>query len=405
MVFSFMNSIGTGVVTNGIVFLTKHGYGFSDAKNYLLAVVLGITYIAGALGAQPGVEWIRRTWPRVSSRAVLMAMMLVMGVLCTLPQLTMWGSAGEEQSAAPIWIMVVVYSPLTGVLWPMVEAYVSGGRSGAHLRATVSRWNVVWSSALVAAYVGISPMVEKRSALAVLLLGAVHLLTIPVLLFFTAEPAPHREEEHEPHPPVFNKLLVTFRLLLPMSYIVSSTLGPYLPGAMIRLHVPDDLHTILAASWLAPRAVMFAVLERWHGWHGRWFPAIVGPVLLLMGFGMAILSGSGALDGAGVILLAGGLGLFGIGMAMIYSGALYYAMEVGKAEVQAGGKHEALIGAGYTAGPLIGLSACGAVGAGWMAQRAFEPVVLGVVGAVAVAFATLVARRVLRHSVTEPGSG
>lgn len=41
------------------------------------------------------------------------------------------------------------------------------------------------------------------------------------------------------------------------------------------------------------------------------------------------------------------LGVFGSGHAMIYVGSLYYAMEVGKARVDAGGMHEALIGIGY----------------------------------------------------------
>jgi hypothetical protein len=395
--FSFLNSIGTGVVTNGIVFLTKQGYQFSDAKNYLLAVVLGVTYIAGALLAQPGVEWARAKWGW-TSRGILAGMMIVMGCLCALPWVAHRAEGGGVRSEAPIWIMIVLYSPLTGVLWPMVESYVSGGRSGSDLRATVSRWNVVWSSALVFAYVAISPFVKNHAALAVLVLGCVHLISAVVLIGVAPEPAEHREEEHEPHPPVFEKLLVTFRLLLPMSYVVSSTLGPYLPSAEQRLGVSADWQTILAASWLAPRVVMFEVLARWQGWHGRWFPAIVGPVLLLAGFGVAILSGSGAAGQYGVAALAAGLGLFGVGMAVIYSGALYYALEVGKAEVQAGGKHEALIGAGYTAGPLIGLSANLAVGAGWMAEGRFEPVVLGVVAVVAAGFAAVAARRVIRHS-------
>jgi len=267
----------------------------------------------------------------------------------------------------------------------------------------VSRWNVVWSSALVAAYIGIAPLVKDHAALAVLILGGVHLVSALPLWWFAPEPAPHREDEHAPHPPVFTKLLVTFRLLLPMSYIVSSTLGPYLPSAMTRLGVREDLQTILAASWLGPRVVVFAVMERWQGWHGRWFPAVVGPVLLLAGFGAAILSGSGAAGEFGVPALATGLAMFGVGMAVIYSGALYYAMEVGKSEVQAGGKHEALIGAGYTAGPLIGLSASLAVGAAWMGQGAFEPVVLGVVGVVAAGFAGMVVHGVIQQG--RPGGG
>jgi hypothetical protein len=101
---------------------------------------------------------------------------------------------------------------------------------------------------------------------------------------------------------------------------------------------------------------------------------------------------------SGVLTMACGLGLFGVGMAVIYSGALYYAMEVGKAQVQAGGKHEALIGAGYTAGPLIGLSASIAEDAGRLGAAQFEPVVLGIVAVVAVGFEGVAVHRVVRHS-------
>jgi hypothetical protein len=42
-------------------------------------------------------------------------------------------------------------------------------------------------------------------------------------------------------------------------------------------------------------------------------------------------------------------------MGVVYYAALYYAMSVGRAEVDAGGTHEALIGVGYTIGPLASL--------------------------------------------------
>src|SRR4051812_50183323 len=83
-VFSFLNSIGTGVVTNGIVFFTKQSYHFSDTQNYLLAVVLGVTYIAGALLAQPGGEWTRAKWGW-SSRGILAGVVGGKGVVLALP--------------------------------------------------------------------------------------------------------------------------------------------------------------------------------------------------------------------------------------------------------------------------------------------------------------------------------
>jgi MFS family permease len=54
-------------------------------------------------------------------------------------------------------------------------------------------------------------------------------------------------------------------------------------------------------------------------------------------------------------MLISGLAVMGFGIAMTYCGALYYALAVQSAEIDAGGKHEALIGLGYTLGPACGL--------------------------------------------------
>jgi len=64
---------------------------------------------------------------------------------------------------------------------------------------------------------------------------------------------------------------------------------------------------------------------------------------------------------------------------MIYTAALYYAMEVGHEEVASGGTHEALIGCGYLSGPLTGLVVALMVGAGWIGEEAFEATKLSVV--------------------------
>jgi hypothetical protein len=69
-------------------------------------------------------------------------------------------------------------------------------------------------------------------------------------------------------------------------------------------------------------------------------------------------------------VLIAALLVFGAGHATAYVGALYYAMELGDAEVAAGGTHEALIGVGYGIGPVLGLGAIALAGTG--AGPAFE---------------------------------
>jgi hypothetical protein len=80
-----------------------------------------------------------------------------------------------------------------------------------------------------------------------------------------------------------------------------------------------------------------------------------------------------------------GLAMFGAGHGTIYYAGLYYAMAVGGAEVDAGGRFEALIGLGYVIGPLAVMlcdeSKGQLVGATWAAAM------LGLVPALAPWFA------------------
>ncbi len=400
----FFGSLGTGVVTNGIYFITEHGYRFTPRDNYLLGIVLGVTYIAGSLGAGPILRCLAAS-ERATARAAVGLIFMLLGLLCGIPLLFRGAT-----SAWPLWLLIVLYTPLTGVLWPLMESYVSGGRRGHALRRAIGVFNYTWAGAIIPAYLLITPLLKGdetpgaaasgaplRPAVGIALLGVTHLLTIALLTKFTREPGRHLALEHESHPPSWARLLATFRILLPTSYIVLTALLPFLPHAFDRLGVPTQWHMFLAATWLAARVGTFVVLERWHGWHGRWYPVVLGGVLLLLGFGVTVLAPSVPEPGAGALAAtAAGLACFGIGMAIIYSGALYYAMEVGNAEVEAGGTHEALIGLGYTAGPLLGLVAVGAEASGWLPARSFEIALLAAVALVAVVAAAVASWRTWR---------
>ncbi|MBX3383368.1 MAG: hypothetical protein KF864_07650 [Phycisphaeraceae bacterium] len=406
--FTFLNSLGTGVVTNGIFFLTSSpAYGFSRTRNYVLGAVLGVTYILAASLAGRAVALLRRRF-NLSSRGVLACIMILMAALCCVPFATIPDPAsGQSAPQWPLWLLAVLYSPLTGVLWPMVEAYVSGGRAGQELRAIIGRWNVVWSSAIVVSYWGLAPLIEAHATIAILALGGFHLVGLALLARFTREPAPHAHDDgHEPAPAEYVRLLATFRLLLPLSYIVLSTLGPFLPGALERLGVRSGWAAAIASVWLASRVLTFALLRAWHGWHGRWWAAIAGALFMIGGFFGCVLSPLLGPGSAGIACMAASLMVFGVGMAAIYACAIYYALEVGRAQVDAGGTHEALIGVGYTVGPAAGLAASAAVDGGALAAGAFEPVLLTTVAGVSIGVAAVVAHRSnqQRRAEREPGS-
>ncbi len=385
LAFTFLNSLGTGAVTTGLFFLTKAAFDFGPIKNFLLAALMGAAYIAGAAGAAPGLRLLARRSSRVSTRGVVATLMLALAALCALPL-----AAGVVTGIKPApewsaWVFGLVYLPLTGILWPIVESYLSGGRRGQGLRKATGAFNICWSGALVVAYWAMAPLLEGRALLVILGLGVIHLICLPIGWRMGQEPGRHLEEDHEPHPGNYPALLRVFRILLPMSYVVLASLAPYLPDALDRLGVAPLWAPVVASIWLLTRVLTFWGLERWQGWHGRWSIPVVATTLLLLGFALAVLSplfGPMTESGLGLGLPAMVLGLivFGIAHATIYCGALYYGLEVGQAQVDAGGWHEALIGVGYTAGPLLGLGVALILGPN---HPTFQPALLGIVAGVA----------------------
>lgn len=388
---TFLGSLGTGAVTNGFSFIATEGLGYTRTMNLLMALVLGACYIVGALASGPIVKRLSDRGNRATPRALLGVVLVVIGAVCFLPI--------TAQTLAPrylehaLWALILVFSPMPGILWPIVESYVSGGRRDRALRSAVGRFNIVWSGALVFAFWGMAPLLEQRPFVILALLGVAHLLMCALLRWFPAYPPRHLDSEHEPVPPVYARLLTLFRVQLIASYIVLSALSPLLPIVEGRMGVPVHWMTPIASAWLTSRVLVFFLLERWHGWHGCWSMPWCGLALMLVGFASVMLSPMLPSSVATITLITA-LAVTGCGIAITYYGALYYAMAVGNAEVDAGGTHEAMIGMGYTLGPLCGLTGVGLSGND---DDAFRFWVIVLVSAAVVGF-TIVGWRLLRKS-------
>ena len=103
------------------------------------------------------------------------------------------------------------------------------------------------------------------------------------------------------------------------------------------------------------RVVTFVVLWRWHGWHGRRWLLVLSVAGLPAGFFLVVF-------GDNLSLVLAGQVLFGLTASVVYYAALYYALVVKNASVDAGGGHEGLIGLGMAFGPAAGLVGMGLAG-------------------------------------------
>ncbi len=399
--FVFLNSLGTGVIAAGLFFLAHHAYEFSFAANFGLGLVYGVTYIPAALYVGPALRRVIAQDPRISSRGVLAALMVLFSILCFLPALLEPAGLGGSWT---MWAIMAVSGPLGGATWPIIESYVSGGRSGRTLRRAIGQFNITWSIALVAAFWLMAPLLEEHPLLVLAGQGVAYALCLPLLRWMKPEPGRHIDVQPEPHPPVYRALLIVFRLELPASFAVISALEPYLPALLNQLGLSAGWAAPAASTWMVTRVVVFVLLERWHGWHGRWGLSVGAGFLMVGGFIAAVAAPFLGAGSASVAIAIGGLAVFGAGAGAIYAAALYYAMEVGQAEIEAGGVHEALIGAGYSVGPICGLAAL-AVSPGGGGHGGFEAtfvlLVIGIVVATA-AFAWGVAVRQVRAEGAKP---
>ena len=332
-----LGSLGTGLYWFGLSFIARYGYGFEQDRNLLFHALLGAVYVVGSLTSGPLTTKLARRW---STRAQLAAILLGQAAAVSLPILL----DGEGW----LWLGASIVSVLSALMWPVVESYLGSGRQGEAMRKALAGFNLVWMPATLIPMFLMAPIVEHHARESLSFMVATNLLALLILPKFRPNPKPHGSEApFDESGPRYRYLLRASRYLLPSSYVLVSVLSPLLPYRMESLGVAVEWQTPLTSVWMAARVAVLIAMWKLASWHGRWSTLVVAGITMSIGFVSVVLTPN-------LVGMTLGLTLLGTGVGMTYYAALYYALAVGHAEVEAGGTHEALIGLGYTIGPLIG---------------------------------------------------
>jgi hypothetical protein len=335
---AFLGSVASGVFWAGIFFITAGRYHFSSPRNLTLAAAMGAVY---ALTARLAGPLVRALEARLSPRAVLAGALLVWAGAALLPVL--------GQGEAPLWVAALIGPAAAAVTWPVVESYLGAGRHGAAMRSAIGWFNVTWTPAMAVPLL-LMPALARHGPLATMVLAAAaNVAAAAALLGVPARPAPHH---HDPAaatvPRNYPALLRAVSWLLPLSYLLSATLAPVLPHRLAEVGGGAASETAVAALWMIARFATLLLMWRVGFWHGRASTLVLAAAALAGGMALVLL-------GPRLGVVVAGLLAFGAGMGLTYYAALYYSLSVGHAAVDAGGGFEALIGVGYTVGPLLGL--------------------------------------------------
>ncbi len=342
LLLTLIASVGTGVIWNGIPFIAKHDYAFTKQTTLLLYIVIGITYICGSLTTGIITRRLRRF---CSVRSLLVFILSAQGIVCFGPWMV--------KSAWMLWFVAAVHTGLASFFWPMVESYLTSNRHGPDMRRAIGWFNIVWTGAVAVSLIFMAPLVEQHARFAIVGLGSINLAGLIPLLWFHASPVKHDWDQSQTAVGrEYPLLLQAARILLPISYVINSAMSPLLPYLFQRVDLDVTWETPIAATWMITRTALMVFMWRLTFWHGRWGTLLLGSVSMAGGFALIVL-------GTHLFIMLMGLGCLGIGMGIIYYAALYYAMAVGRAEVDAGGRHESFVGMGYTIGPAIALISIG----------------------------------------------
>ena len=339
ILITFIESVSLAMAGIGVYFYTHEILQFSDGQNLVLALCNGGTYVATALVSH-------RVSARLGEKRALTAALVVQ----VLGHGLMWCFAASG------WAVVtgsIAFSLCGGLKWPVIESYVSAGRTPDETARALGRFNVAWSLATPLGIIAAGPVIAS-GAPALLFAAVLVLDVLSLLLIWPLERVPqHLAHDHPQRPGAqrlsrWEALLASSRWSMITCYGVLYMLNALLPGIFDRLGFAIAAATGLAAVIHLARLAAFLVMRYrtgWHGWLGLHVLIILGVPL-----GFALIVSEQWL----VVVLAGEL-ILGVVSGMSYYAALYYAMVIENAAVDAGSGHETSIGLGLTGGPAVGL--------------------------------------------------
>ena len=359
-----ITSHSVALMLASIYFYTTHQFRWGSSQNFLLAAVLGVVYVAGALSAH-GVA------TRLGRRQTLVTVYLLMSAAA-------WVACVGRASPWVLVPMLLAYSGLSAVSWPALESLVSSGAEAGELSRRLGVYNAVWSGtgAVTVALAGL--LTKHWPAGNFAIPGFWHVMMALLVMWLLKSETSNSNSQisdlksqiSAPDPAsitaepellrVRTLALWMSRLALPATFVVISSLLATMPTLPLIQRLDPAARTVVGSVWMAARWVAFLTLGATVWWHTRPRALLTAALLLLAGF-LAITLRPQWLPGAPDVAPAPWIAwlvcwqiLLGAALGLVYAASLYFGMVLSDGSTEHGGYHEALIGLGTVIGPGAG---------------------------------------------------
>jgi predicted MFS family arabinose efflux permease len=333
LLITFTATLVETLAWRGSYFFLKEQFLFTDEQNLLLAVSSGMAAVIGALMSARISRWL-------SPRYTLITVYVLLVFICVIQAI--W------TGPVTICIGTTCMMLLMLITWPILESYLSAGLSALDISRSIGRFNITWAIAMPLGMISAGPLIQYIPR-GLYVLPAV-LVFIPLLLAFSLEQQPqHLSKDHDDRPdgPTTSRyywLMIAARWTMLLNTSLGISLAPLLPGILKGLGVKVVWATAVAGVQDALRLFMFIIMQRTTRWHNRGRLLAMAIIGLIIGVTLIYTASNIWMVVAGQILI-GACG------PMTYYIALYYAMLVHNASVEAGGAHEGVAALGLAVGP------------------------------------------------------
>jgi hypothetical protein len=347
LVISFLMAIATIFVVRGVYFYTEQHFGFTRGQNLLLALAFGVIYAGGAAVS----HHVARL---AAERTVLLALILGLSMTSLIPAL--W------PRQAVVVACCLTLPLMNGAMWALVQSYVSAGRAAHSASRAIGLFNITWSGTVPLSVAVVGPLLaiealawwpRSMPPLMFALPAAAGFIALWLARRLPVRPA-YLPDDHPDRLPAaltqrYAALLLSSRATLFAGCAVIFILVPQVPVIFRdRFDLPVHFASPLAALLDLARWLGYALFMATVFWHGRPSVLIFAMLALPTGLLAALLGQHWTVVAVGELLCGAGVGAAG-------AAAIYYALQLKNAAVQAGGYHETVIGLGFAVGPLAGL--------------------------------------------------
>ena len=341
-----LNAFGTAFYYTYLFFYLQHFFGFDRILNLYVCALGGLFYLVGSFF---GGKFSQKNGYIKTLKLGVFTMAAMMSAGMGLD------TAKEQIVIMLLWVLGMCLT------WPTLEAMISEGEDPIRLSNSIGIYNIIWAAFSALAFFIGGAIVEgfgwKSIFWVPLLIHGLQLIVLklmkePIHLDATnnatGEDLQLLDDNNSTISGDTKKAFMQMAWIAnPLAYMAANTIIPLVPDISKGFGLSTMLAGFICSIFYISRVVTFVWLWRWTRWHYKevlFFTACFFMVISFMSIALA----------PTIVYLICAEIVFGWALGLIYFSSLYYSMHVGDTKGEHGGFHEAAIGAGIFAGPMIG---------------------------------------------------